>query len=184
MCQFSVPHLISGSIEQTLLSGLPVLIELQPILISNNRRQLTASKIKYRLSYDIWEDLYAVASARKTSQYPSLSSINDLWNPYPNLTLYSLEKLQERGSLEILLKLRIILLTRTQSQKIKDWIFNSEETEENMPAMDRDAGFKLNLNRLVSLFLNKEDIAENYTIQRKTTKFNLNNLPVQKHNRK
>ncbi len=176
VCQFAVSHLFSGSIKQTLLSGLPVLIEMQPSLLSNNNRQLTTPKIKYHLTYDIWEDRFAMESTENIVNFTSLSSLKKWWNPYQSLPLFSLKKIKDQPSLQISLKLRLILLSSTQSQKLKDWIFNSEETEENTPAMDRDTGFKLNLNRLVSLFLSKGDIAETFTIQVKSTKFDLERL--------
>lgn len=176
LCSFSAPDLFEGTIKQTLLSGLPVLLELQFRI--NGGRVLNASPppLKYRVSYDIWEDRFLMESPGNQYLFPDIESLRRRWNP-AEAGLAPLENPGIDEELIIECRLQIILLTRSQSQKMKDWVLNSAETEEDIPSMDRDTGFKLNLNQVVSLFLDKSDINESFEARGESEVFKIEDLP-------
>jgi hypothetical protein len=178
LCSVACPGLFSGSIKQTLLSGLPVLIELQPRIVGGNSAGSSIPNEKYQLSYDIWEDQFTMQSAGGKHTFSSLDALQAWWNPFAELALLPLGKLEKTSELRFEINLRIILLTRSQSKKMKNWILNAAETEENIPSMNRDTGFTLNLNQVVSLFLNKSDAGESFEIRGESTPFQIEDLPV------
>lgn len=177
LCSFACPGLFSGSIKQTLLSGLPVLVELQPRLEGDNLAEGSVPSGKYQLSYDIWEDQFTMQSAGGKHTFSSLDALQAWWNPLAELALLSLNKLKNASEFRLEINLRVILLTRSQSKKMKNWVLNAAETEENIPSMNRDTGFTLNLNQVVSLFLNKSDIGESFEVQGKSELFKIDDLP-------
>lgn len=177
LCSFAVPDLFSGTIQQTLLSGLPVLIELQPRLLGDNSVEGRLSNMKYQLRYDIWEDRFTMQSAGGKYTVSSLDALKAWWNPLAELPLLPLSNLKKTSELRLEINLGIILLTRSQGKKMKNWVLNAAETEEDIPSMDRDTGFKLNLNQVVSLFLNKSDISESFEGQGESDTFKIGDLP-------
>ncbi len=176
-CSFACPDLFSGSIEQTLLSGLPVLIELQSRLSSNENPAVSLSSRKYRLSYDIWEDQFTLESSGRRQFFSSLKALQSWWNPREGLPLAPLTALKNTPVLRLELSLSVILLTRAQGEKMKTWIFNASETEENIPSMERDTGFRLNLNQVVSLFLGKPESGRRFEGRGASGEFTVKALP-------
>jgi hypothetical protein len=183
MCSFASPDLFSGSIRQTLLSGLPVLIELLPRLQGDNSVKGGLPNGKYQLSYDIWEDQFIIQSAGGKYTFSSLDALQKWWNPFAELALLPLNKLKKAAEFRLEINLRVILLTPSQSRKMKNWVLNAAETEENIPSMNRDTGFKLNLsfklnlNQVVSLFLNKSDTGESFEVRGESAPFKIEELP-------
>ena len=173
VCSFASPALFSGKIKQTLFSGLPVLIELRSTLVSDSGPGGISPLMKYRLTYDIWEDQF-LASA--TTVFASFTDLENWWNPRENLSLLPVPQVESGNTFKIDVYLRIILLTRTQGEKLKDWILNPQETEENFPAFDRDTGFKLNLNQVVSFFFSKSDVIESFEARESSARFTLDEI--------
>lgn len=176
LCSFACPGLFRGSIKQTLLSGLPVLIELQPHLVGDNSTEGNLPNEKYQLSYDIWEDQFTMQSANRKYTFSSLDTLQAWWNPFSELSLLPFSKLERTSEFRLEINLRVILLTRSQSRKMKNWVLNAAETEENIPSMNRDTGFTLNLNQVVALFLNKSDAAESIEVRGESTPFKIEDL--------
>lgn len=176
--EFACPNLFSGTIRKTLLSGLPVLLELQPQLSDNKGGKYPQPVFKWRLSYDIWEDRFMMDSPEERRLFSSLDQLQNYWNPREEIGLIPLNELRNKDGLQLGLSMQIFLLSRNQAQRLKDWIFNPNEVEENLPSQERDTGFKLNLNRVVSLFLNKTDIIESYEFQAQTGEFDIDALPL------
>ncbi len=176
VCSFAAPQLFSGKIKQTLLSGLPVLIERRAQLVKEAGDNSVFPVEKYRLTYDIWEDQYRVEGASKTTVFSSLTALEDWWNPRKNVPLTPVSQLNNGDVYKIDIFLRIILLTRSQGEKLKNWILNPQETEENFPSLERDAGFKLNLNQLVSFFFSKSDVIESFEARRVSDSFTIDEL--------
>ena len=176
MCGFTVPGLFDGAIGETLLSGLPVLIELSVSLDGGNGATQALPLRKYRLSYDIWEDQFLLESARRQRRFASLDALKQWWNPRDSLALLPLRRLDGDKTWKVQLHLKVILLSRTQGDKLKEWLLGANETEENLPSQERDTGFKLNLNRLVSLFFNKSEVRASYEGRQKSPAFRVGDL--------
>lgn len=176
-CTFACPNLFSGSIAQTLLSGLPVLIKLQYRLSSRENPNISGSSSTYRLTYDIWEDQFILESNGRQQFFASLKALQSWWNPREGLPLLPLAVLKNTPVLKLELSLSVILLTRAEGEKMKNWIFNTSETEENIPSMERDTGFRLNLNQLVSLFLGKPESGRRFEGRRASGEFMVKSLP-------
>ncbi|MCB0293068.1 MAG: hypothetical protein KDH97_22635, partial [Calditrichaeota bacterium] len=90
--------------------------------------------------------------------------------------LLPLKRLDGDKTWKVQLHLKVILLSRTQGDKLKEWLLGANETEENLPSQERDTGFKLNLNRLVSLFFNKSEVRASYEGRQKSPAFRVGDL--------
>lgn len=161
-CEFANKALFSGKIGQTLLSGLPVLIELRLRVITDAGKQIPAGFLKYRISYDIWEDRYLMEMPGRHQQFNSMENLSAWWNPLKMIPLVPLQKISREKTVKVGIAMRVILVSRSQSKKLKDWVLNPYETEEDLPSLDRDAGFKLNLNHLLSMFFGKDDAVDSF----------------------
>lgn len=180
MCGFTAPGLFDGAIGETLLSGLPVLIELSAALEGGNGATQALPLRKYRLSYDIWEDQFLLESARRQRRFANIEALKQWWNPRDSLALLPLKRLEGEKIWKVQLHLKVILLSRTQGDKLKEWLLGANETEENLPSQERDTGFKLNLNRLVSLFFNKSEVRASYEARQNSAEFRVAELPGKK----
>jgi len=181
--RFNCANLFSGNVRKTLFSGLPVLIELNARLLDENDRLVSLTINKYRLTYDIWEDRYLQENPGRNRSFTSLKALEKWWNPRDSLIIAPVKTIADAQNLAIELKMRIILLTRTQGQKLKDWVFSTNETEENLPGGNRDTGFKLDLNRLVSLFFRRSDVIEQFETKKNSDRFNVTGLFHPKKNK-
>ncbi len=170
-CRFSCPNLFTGNIRQTLLSGLPVLIELRTGLNTTSGTRLVHRREKYRLRYDIWEDQFLQESATTVERFRPLEALSRWWNPRENLPVAPLKALPAGTRLVLTVELRVILLTQTQGQQLKDWIISANETEEELPSASRDTGFKLDLMRLFSLLFRRSDVIEQFDVRQTSEKF-------------
>lgn len=164
-CSFRIPDLFSGDVEETLLSGLPVLIEERYLYQGEQNKTINTRIHKFRITYDIWEDLFTLEQASGFHQFPDLDSLTRWWNPREEVFLSSVSRLENVGEAFLTIRVRIVLLSRAEGEKLKDWIFHSQETEESLPTQNRDTGFTLNLNRLLSIFFRKEDVAREIIVQ-------------------
>jgi len=172
-CSFASPDLFEGRVGKALLSGLPVLVELHSEVLQKETKPARVES--YRLSYDIWEDEFLLESRKTSRTFSSLSELRNWWNPRPDLELTRVENL-DKGQLAIKLRMRVVLLSRSQSERLREWILNPSEVEDNAPSYKRDTGFTLNLNRLVSFFLNKDDISETFEVTSQSEQFQITEL--------
>lgn len=175
-CRYAISDLFAGNTRQTLLSGLPVLVQLRWQLLDENDRTITQIIQKFQLKYDIWEDQFFEESPNGKSQFASIGALENAWlSPEPQLILAG--NLPDADSkLRISLDVNVILLSRTQGQQLKNWIFNANETEESLPGANRDTGFTLDLNRLFSLFFSRSDVIEQVSARKMSPDFTLNEL--------
>ena len=176
-CRVFVPKLFVGQIRETLLSGLPVLIELQIQLREEDGQVLTRSIQKYQMRYDIWEDRFTQERGGRINVFSSLDSLSAQWLPVDNLVLQPSGMIDRKTVMTIRAELRVILLTNAQGQQLKNWIFNPSETEEALPTSRRDTGFSLDLTRLVSLFFSRADVIEEFQAAATTVGFTVAGLP-------
>ena len=96
VCSFASPALFSGKIKQTLFSGLPVLIELRSTLVSDSGPGGISPLLKYRLTYDIWEDQFMMETASQKTVFTSFTELEAWWNPRENLTLVAVSAGRKR----------------------------------------------------------------------------------------
>ncbi len=172
-CSFQVNNLFSGEIREALLSGLPILLELKPQLYNRERQRIRTATFKLRVTYDIWEDRYLQESNQLPVAFTSLEMLTTWWNdvqPYP---IFSVDGMDTEEQLWIVMDLRVIVLTRSQNEKLKNWIISSAESEEDVSVFRKDSGFRLNLNRIIALFIGDDDEVEGFIARAASTPFTL-----------
>ena len=172
-CSFASPHLFDGRVGKALLSGLPVLVELHTQVLQSGSSPRKMQR--YRISYDIWEDVFRMESKGVNKSFSSFEDLKNWWNPRPEIHVTETQALRE-DNITLKLRMRVVLLSRSQGEKLREWILNPAEVEDNSPSYRRDTGFTLNLNRLVSFFFNKDDISETFEVTSTSSKFQLADL--------
>ncbi len=177
ICRVSAQNLIQGKTRETLLSGLPVLLELTAELRRPGGNAARRVQQKYRLHFDIWENRFSLTGGGTIRRFAALADLQQAWRPFPLLRFPVLEETPD-GPLQIEVSLMIILLSRREAQNLKEWIRNTQETEEDMPSGSRNTGFKLNLNRIISLFFSGDDISERHEVRIKSRLFRIPELPI------
>ncbi len=172
-CSFASPDLFDGRVGKALLSGLPVLVELHSQILQSGSSPRKMER--YRLSYDIWEDVFRMESKGFNTSFKSFEELQNWWNPRPEVHISELGTLGDED-ISLKLRMRVVLLSRSQGEKLREWILNPAEVEDNSPSYRRDTGFTLNLNRLVSFFFNKDDISETFEVTSQSGQFKLADL--------
>ncbi len=172
-CSFASPNLFDGRVGKALLSGLPVLVELHTQVLQSGSSPRKMQR--YRISYDIWEDVFRMESKGVNKSFSSFEDLKNWWNPRPEIHVTETQALRE-DNITLKLRMRVVLLSRSQGEKLREWILNPAEVEDNSPSYRRDTGFTLNLNRLVSFFFNKDDISETFEVTSTSSKFQLADL--------
>lgn len=174
--QLSVSGLIVGELEETLLSGLPILIDLRLTLLDDDA-VLEEARYRYRLRYDIWEDGYYIDRAEGGIRLDSLAALRERWRVHGPLPVAALAALNGRSSLAIAARLEAVLVTRGQKDRLRDWIFDDHDVDEDRPGRDRSTGFALNLNRVVSLFFGSDGAPRRFVAEGRSAPFDPAVLP-------
>lgn len=164
---WAVSGLVSGDIRQTLLSGLPILIEVNPQLLRDPQAAVSPRPLRYRCYYDIWEDLYVIESADQVYQLNTMDEFIDWWQKPPAFSFFAISDIRQEIRLRLRLQVNVTLLTRKQDRQLRSWVLNSSQNEEQLPSSERDTGFTLNLNAVLSIFIDKD--APLQTFQREAT---------------
>ena len=170
-CEFGVNNLFSGEIREALLSGLPILLELKPQLYNRQRQRLKESTIKLRVTYDIWEDHYLQESNDVLQIFTSLEQLIHWWQSVDSYPFFSAGQLNENDQFWIVLDLRVIVLTRRQNEKLRNWIINSAENEDDVSVFRKDSGFRLNLNRVIAFFIGDDSEVESFVARAASAPF-------------
>jgi len=158
MVEFSCQNLIENKIRKSLLAGLPLIVNLTFHLVDSGEWEVSAKRTVYQVSYDVWEEYFSVQGEKGASRrFQLLKDLQDWFGKITGIALAPLSRLQKEREYRIKIDSRVIVLTRKQSQQLKWWMQGGDQLEEDLPSQERSTGFKLNLNRVVQLFISREE---------------------------
>lgn len=178
MVEFSCQNLIENKIRKSLLAGLPLIVNLNIQLISRGEQEVLAERKVYHVSYDVWEEYFSVRDENGTSRrFRMLKDLQDWFGKISGIALAPLSRLQPGQEYRVKMDSRVIVLTRKQSEQLKWWMQGGDQLEEDLPSQERSTGFKLNLNRMVQLFISREEDQKEYAASASSGTFRLNELP-------
>lgn len=175
-CRLSAAHLLDQPVEKTLLSGLPVHLEIR-FNLSHSQQLIDGATQRFRMNYDIWEDRFTVQGTDELHDFTRLDSLRRWWRDR-RLPVISIKKLPTAEGWHLQVHSRVVLLANSGDGGFKQWLNAGQPVEENEPSQDRDTGFKLNLNDLIGLFLKKDQVLESFQDQQTSNLFNLRDLPA------
>lgn len=148
-------HLFSKKIIGMIDSGLPSIIETElRIRVDSSDKTVWQKKHLTRIEYDLWGERYLVTDDTVRS-FPDFESVRDNCE---KLTVKSIRVNSLESGVRLVVQIRVHLfpISSEQASKAYGWLTNPSQTEENLPSDERSSGFSLNLNRLISFFVNKK----------------------------
>lgn len=176
---FSLDNFFTGKFLRTLQSGITLQTEVQVNLLDQQDKTVAERLLAGRVGYDVWEQMYLLEGMGGPFQrFSSLPELKEKFSTINNLCLWDINNLMPAVSYRCRVRVKVILLNREQSEKLKWWLQGSDPTEEDSPSQERSTGFKLNINQLVQLFFNRDDNPEEYTREETTRLFRMEDLPL------
>lgn len=171
VAQVTVRDLFSERIVGTVQSGLPAVVELMFKLTEGKRRTVNQGLISYELSYDVWDDRYAIATADSTRAFPSF---DEMKNAIHSLLI----RIAAPGSLSAdaeysaMFAVAVYPLRGKEQQQIQGWV--SDAVRGGAPGDQRQQ--LLNLNELIEHFFARNQDATRSEWYH-TVGFRLSDLP-------
>ena len=116
-----VAALFSASVENTLKSGLPVVVDLALELRPAAGRSL-ARLVRSTLSYDVWEDRYRLERGGSHWDYPDLAALRAAGARYEAVPLAALAALGAPASLTLSLRVAVDPLGGAERERMERWL--------------------------------------------------------------
>jgi len=113
--------LFSAPVENTLRSGLPVVVDLAVELRPAAGRNM-ARLVRSTLSYDVWEDRYRLERAGRHWDYPDLAALRAAGARYEALPLAALAALGAPASLTLSLRVAVDPLGGAERERMERWL--------------------------------------------------------------
>ena len=148
-------NLFSRKIVGTIQSGLPSIVEIQ-IKLLEGTKQIVRKPISRSIEFDVWEERYVVRSQDTTEVYFEFEQVKQAANRLLNVVLISKGLLTANQNYTIQIRVGIVPISAHQANKISYWLENPNQSEEAIASDNRSSGFSLNINKLVSFFVNKK----------------------------
>lgn len=108
------------------------------------------------IEYNLWEERYTIRSADTTLTYEDFDQVKRLTSKITNEPLRPRRDLSAGKLYRIEIRVGIIPISARQANKVSDWLQNPNQTEEVVASDNRSSGFSLNINKLVSFFVNNK----------------------------
>jgi hypothetical protein len=175
-----VENIFQEKILRTLLAGIPLDIELKLSLMNQRQETVSQREFNCKVSYDVWEEHFWLFDYwNNTIDFSELVELQNWSRTIANLGLVHQDLLSTQIRYMIRAEMRIQVLGAQESQQLKWWIENSDQTEEELASRERSTGFKLNLNQLVQMFFSREETEETYIVKQTSDYFTLPELKFQ-----
>lgn len=173
----SVQNLFEGEIRKTLLTGIPIMIEFQFQLKAEDQTLVTSYSRICKITYDVWEEYFQLLCLEENEKkFQKIEEVVMWFNQIEGINLASVEILSLDKKYSVQVRSLVTLMSRKQSEQIKWWIQNSEQTEEDKASQERSTGFRLNLNKLVQLFFTRDEKPKQYVVSGNSGVFSIADL--------
>lgn len=173
----SVQNLFEGEIRKTLLTGIPIMIEFQFQLKDEDQTLVTSYSRNCKIAYDVWEEYFQLLCLEENEKkFQKINEVVMWFSQIEGINLASVEMLSLDKKYNVQVRALVTLMSGKQSEQIKWWIQNSEQTEEDKTSQERSTGFRLNLNKLVQLFFTRDEKLKQYVISGNSGVFSIADL--------
>lgn len=152
--QADLHNLFSKKIIGMIDSGLPSILETElRIVVVSSEKTVWHTKHHKQIEYDLWGERYLV-TADSVRTFPTFAEVS---RDCQNLVMKTidLKSLDMRSRHEVQIRVHLLPISSQQASKANGWLTNPSQTEETLPSDERSSGFSLNLNRLISFFVNQ-----------------------------
>lgn len=149
-------NLFSQKIVGTIQSGLPSIIQIEIKLLQANDKSILQKFISRKIAYDIWAERYLISSRDTTEVYTKFDDVEQNCSRLESEKLVAKSKLATNNSYSVQIRVGIVPISTLQAEKVSDWLEDPNQTEEFLASENRTSGFELNLNKLLSFFINSK----------------------------
>lgn len=149
-------NLFSPRIVGTIQSGLPSVVKIDIKLLDARKKNVWHKKVVHSISYNIWEERYFIRDSDSTQTYTSLDTLKRCASRLNRELLLPVARLSRFTSYFIKMRVEIVPISVSQGEKVADWLSNPNQTEESLASQERSSGFKVNLSKLVSFFVERK----------------------------
>jgi hypothetical protein len=148
-----IDNLFTRKVIGTIQSGLPsaVLVEIQ--LLEKGRRKVAQKQIVQSISYNIWEERYTIVSDSTSEKLRDFDRALERGSAVENAFIVDARFLQPETTYILKVQVEISPISSLQTQKLSDWLQESDETQSEIVSGERSSGFKFNLSKLVSFLV-------------------------------
>jgi hypothetical protein len=147
-------NLFSEKIIGTIKSGLPSIVQIEMRLLESGSKMIVRRQIVHNIAYDIWEERYTISNGKKLV-LQSFEAVQISATHLKEIHLSEVMRLRPGIDYSVQMRVGIIPISSMQANRVSDWLRDPHQTEESVASDDRDSGFQLNLNKLVSFFVNR-----------------------------
>jgi len=120
LADLELSALLSAPVENTLKSGLPVVVDLA-IGLRPGEGRASGRLLRSTLSYDVWEDRYQLERGGVQRAYPDLAALRAAAARYEALPLAALSDLGA-GSLTLSLRVAVDPLGGAERERMEKWL--------------------------------------------------------------
>jgi len=170
-------NLFSDKIVSTIRSGLRSVIQIEIQLRSDLQKELFHKRILRTISYDIWEQRYAVSSADTTLFVTAFDEAKRLGSRLDDESLMPIEEWNGSGKFFIRMKVGINPISTRQAERASDWLLDPNQEQEYLASENRSSTFEVNLNRLVSFFISSRKQSDYISDWFVSPAFRISDLP-------
>ena len=164
-------------IRKSLLAGLPLLFDCTAVLQEEGGNTFSKKSLGGQIHYDVWEEIFRITGfKRKPIQFENLAALSRWFGQFLSFNFGVRKKPATGRKFRVRIESRLTILTQKQSRQLSDWLRNSNQTEEDLPSQERTTGFKLNLNRIIQLFISHDKKNEEYRASELTPVFQISEL--------
>jgi len=146
-------NLFSDKIVSTIRSGLKSVIQIEIQVRNDAQKDVFHKRILRTISFDIWEQRYAVSDADTTRFVTEFSDAKRLGGRLQDKLLIPVARLNQTGKFFIRMKVGINPISSRQAARASDWLLDPNQRQEYVASENRSSTFEINLNRLVSFFI-------------------------------
>jgi len=165
-----------GKPKKALLAGIPASVEFE-IRIVNERNKTVATTLQvYQITYEVWEEYFHVRQNQKRGyHFTSYEKLLHHFRQISNITIAP-ESAFKNEKYKLIIEFRMLTLIKAKNHQLRKWIEETTQTEEDLPSENRTTGFKVNLNRLISVFTDKSAQHESVEFVYKSQYFTVQQL--------
>lgn len=164
-------------VRKSLLAGLPLLFDCTTALQDEGGKTIAQKSRGGQIQYDVWEENFRITGfKRKPLVFEDLTKLTNWFRRFLIFNFGVPAKYYTGQNFRAQIDSRLTILTRKQNRQLSDWLRNSNQTEEDLPSQERTTGFKLNLNRIIQMFISRDKKNEEYRASVLTPVFQISEL--------
>lgn len=121
LCDLALSDLFTSPIENTLRSGLPVVVDIAMVIVPERGTEL-GRLLRSELSYDVWEDVYTLRRAEGETTFTDFVALRQASRRYGRLALTELDEAKGSERLHFRLRVSVNPLGGSERRRMARWL--------------------------------------------------------------